>query len=203
MAAAAGAARTRPSRRSCSAAPSSARRGPMSTSAAGLPAARSAPTTRPAPGSSVSRLTPAGRISPATPRAQAASSGSRRNCRAKVDALGTFAGRLGFALDRVLLYGKGGTAFANDKYELNSIAAYRCQRDPLGLDGRAAASSTPSPTTGPPRSNTITSTSAPARCASRTRPAIFALDTSIRERIHVAKAGINYRFGWAPVGVTY
>ena len=34
------------------------------------------------------------------------------------------------------------------------------QRDPLGLDGRAAASNTPSPTTGPPRSNTITSTSA-------------------------------------------
>ena len=31
----------------------------------------------------------------------------------------------------------------------------------------------------------------------------FALDTSIRERIHVAKVGINYRFGWAPVGVTY
>ena len=32
---------------------------------------------------------------------------------------------------------------------------------------------------------------------------LFALDTSIRERIHVAKVGINYRFGWAPVGVTY
>jgi hypothetical protein len=29
------------------------------------------------------------------------------------------------------------------------------------------------------------------------------LDTSIRERVHVAKVGINYRFGWAPVGVTY
>ena len=61
-----------------SAAPSSGRRGPLSTSAAGSPAARSAPTTRPAPGSSVSRRTPAGRISPATPRARAASSGSRR-----------------------------------------------------------------------------------------------------------------------------
>jgi hypothetical protein len=28
-------------------------------------------------------------------------------------------------------------------------------------------------------------------------------DTNIRESLHVAKAGINYRFGWAPVGVTY
>ncbi len=43
----------------------------------------------------------------------------------KVDALGTFAGRFGFALDRLLLYGKGGTAFANDKYEINSLIASR------------------------------------------------------------------------------
>jgi hypothetical protein len=31
-------------------------------------------------------------------------------------------------------------------------------------------------------------------CATDTT-GFFALDTSIRERIHVAKAGINYRFG--------
>ena len=58
--------------------------------------------------------------------------GVAANCRAKVDALGTFAGRLGFALDRVLLYGKGGIAFANDKYELNSIAAYRANETRWG-----------------------------------------------------------------------
>ena len=58
--------------------------------------------------------------------------GVAANCRAKVDALGTFAGRLGFALDRVLFYGKGGTAFANDKYELNSIAAYRANETRWG-----------------------------------------------------------------------
>ena len=32
---------------------------------------------------------------------------------------------------------------------------------------------------------------------------ILFFDTNIRESIHVAKVGINYRFGWAPVGVTY
>ena len=58
--------------------------------------------------------------------------GVAANCRAKVDALGTFAGRLGFALDRVLFYGKGGAAFANDKYELNSIAAYRANETRWG-----------------------------------------------------------------------
>ena len=31
----------------------------------------------------------------------------------------------------------------------------------------------------------------------------FSLNADIRQRIHVVKAGINYRFGWAPVGVTY
>ena len=58
--------------------------------------------------------------------------GVAANCRAKVDALGTFAGRLGFALDRVLFYGKGGIAFANDKYEINSIAAYRANETRWG-----------------------------------------------------------------------
>jgi outer membrane immunogenic protein len=29
------------------------------------------------------------------------------------------------------------------------------------------------------------------------------LDASIRQHIHVVKTGINYRFGWAPVGVRY
>ena len=76
--------------------------------------------------------TQAGRTSPATPRASPASSAVAANCHARVDALGTFAGRLGFALDRVLLYGKGGAAVANDKYELNSIAAYRASETRWG-----------------------------------------------------------------------
>ena len=111
---------------------SSGRPEPISTSAAGSPAARSAPTTRPAPGSSASRPTPAGRISPATPHASPASSGSRRTAAPRSTRSAPFAGRLGFALDRVLFYGKGGAAFANDKYELNSIAAYRANETRWG-----------------------------------------------------------------------
>jgi hypothetical protein len=31
----------------------------------------------------------------------------------------------------------------------------------------------------------------------------FFLNTSIQQQLHVVKAGINYRWGWAPVGVSY
>jgi outer membrane immunogenic protein len=31
----------------------------------------------------------------------------------------------------------------------------------------------------------------------------FFLNTSIQQQLHVVKAGINYRWGWAPVGVRY
>ena len=31
----------------------------------------------------------------------------------------------------------------------------------------------------------------------------FFLNTDIQQQIHVVKAGINYRWGWAPVGIRY
>jgi outer membrane immunogenic protein len=128
--------------------------------------------------------------------------GVAANCRAKVDALGTFAGRLGFALDRVLFYGKGGTAFANDKYELNSIAAYRANETRWGwMVGGGIEYSFTDNLSAKIEYNYLDFGGRAVRFTDTT--GFFALDTSIRERIHVAKAGINYRFGWAPVGVTY
>jgi outer membrane immunogenic protein len=32
---------------------------------------------------------------------------------------------------------------------------------------------------------------------------VFFLDTRIQQKLHLVKAGINYRWGWAPVGVRY
>ena len=128
--------------------------------------------------------------------------GVAANCRAKVDALGTFAGRLGFALDRVLFYGKGGVAFANDKYELTSIAAYRANETRWGwMVGGGIEYSFTDNWSAKVEYNYLDFGSHAVRFTDTT--GLFALDTSIRERIHVAKVGINYRFGWAPVGVTY
>jgi hypothetical protein len=31
----------------------------------------------------------------------------------------------------------------------------------------------------------------------------FVLNTGIQQQLHLVKAGINYRWGWAPVGIRY
>ena len=108
----------------------------------------------------------------------------------------------GFALDRVLFYGKGGAAFANDKYEINSIAAYRANETRWGwMAGAGIEYSFTDNWSAKIEYNYLDFGSRAVRFTDTT--GFFALDTSIRERIHVAKVGINYRFGWAPVGVTY
>src|SRR6516225_2122045 len=52
-------------------------------------------------------------------------------CDVKVVGVGTFAGKLGAAFDRLLVYGKAGGAWANDKYSLNATSTYT----PLGAPG--------------------------------------------------------------------
>lgn len=44
--------------------------------------------------------------------------------RTEVEWLGTVTGRLGYAFDRVLVYAKGGFAFAHDKYEWFSVGEF-------------------------------------------------------------------------------
>jgi outer membrane immunogenic protein len=44
------------------------------------------------------------------------------NCTVKLDAMGTIAARLGWAFDRLLLYGKGGAAWTNDSYQVLLVA---------------------------------------------------------------------------------
>ncbi len=55
-------------------------------------------------------------ILPVTPPAGLAT------CTAKLDAIGTIAARLGWAFDRLLLYGKGGAAWTNDSYQILLLA---------------------------------------------------------------------------------
>jgi outer membrane immunogenic protein len=125
------------------------------------------------------------------------------NCSAKVDMVGTVAGRLGVAFDRLLVYGKGGGAWTNDTYNLTTAGlsftanetrwgwvlgagieyafadawSWKVEYDYLGLGTRSV------------------------RFADST--GFFNVDTNIREQIHVVKTGINYRFGQPPIGVTY
>lgn len=128
--------------------------------------------------------------------------GVAANCSAKVNALGTFAGRLGFALDRVLLYGKGGAAFANDKYEINTISALRANETRWGWTvGAGIEYAFADSWSAKIEYNYLDFGTRDLRFSDAA--VLLSLDVNIREHIHVAKVGINYRFGWAPVGVTY
>jgi outer membrane immunogenic protein len=125
------------------------------------------------------------------------------NCSAKVNSLGTVAGRLGIALDRMLVYGKGGGAWANDQYQLNSaLLAFNANETRWGwMVGAGVEYSFTDTWSAKIEYNYLDFGTRAIRFTDTT--GLFNLDTNISERIHVVKAGINYRFGWAPVGVTY
>jgi outer membrane immunogenic protein len=125
------------------------------------------------------------------------------NCSAKVDMVGTVAGRLGVAFDRLLVYGKGGAAWANDQYQLNSaLLAFNASETRWGwMVGAGVEYSFTDTWSAKIEYNYLDLRTRAIRFTDTT--GFFNLDTNIGERIHVVKAGINYRFGWAPVGVTY
>ncbi len=90
------------------------------------------------------------------------------NCSSKVDGIATFAGRLGFAVDRALIYMKGGGAWAHDKFAVtNSGLIAVCEGEgesrictPAPIDGDGCggpASSTHSSRTGRRSSSMISS----------------------------------------------
>jgi len=127
------------------------------------------------------------------------------NCTAKVDALGTIAGRLGVAFDRLLVYGKAGAAWADDKYTVASTSAVPPQLAfnanetrwgwMLGPGVEYAFTDTWSAKL---EYNYMDFGTRGVRFANPTASLVF-LDANIRERTHVVKAGINYRFGPASV----
>jgi outer membrane immunogenic protein len=125
------------------------------------------------------------------------------SCSAKVDSLGTIAGRLGVAFDRVLVYAKGGAAWANDKYELNSaILNFNANETRWGwMVGAGLEYSFTDSWSAKIEYNYLDFGDRSVEFTDTTDQ--VSLDASIRQHIHVVKTGINYRFGWAPVGVRY
>jgi len=127
------------------------------------------------------------------------------NCRTKVDWLGTVAGRLGFAFDRTMVFVKGGGAWVHDNYDTSFFAtpfpnihvedtrwgwmfgtgvehaffgnwSAKVEYDYLDFGTRTTAF-----------------------------PGLLALiganeAVDIRQRIHLVKFGLNYRFGYASGG---
>jgi outer membrane immunogenic protein len=148
------------------------------------------------------------------------------NCSSKVDGIATFAGRLGFAVDRALIFVKGGGAWAHDKFAVTNsgLIAVCTSTDTEGhctsqevVPGRSFSSD---------RWGWMWGTGVEyaflPNWSAKLEYDFLDLGTKsflvndilgtfdIRQRIHLVKFGINYHFSWgkapwgkAPVVASY
>jgi opacity protein-like surface antigen len=126
------------------------------------------------------------------------------NCGAKVGSLATIAARLGYAVDRTLLYVKGGGAWVNDRYDLNLT--------PLALGTPSITATTWGWTIGGGIEHALLPNwtvkleynyvDVGAKSVTFAVPPPFD-SFSINQRVHVAKVGVNYLFGGGPVIANY
>jgi outer membrane immunogenic protein len=128
------------------------------------------------------------------------------NCSVKVTALGTAAGRLGYAFDRVLVYGKGGLAWTNDKYNWASttvlLPAFAANETRWGwMLGVGLEYAFFDNWSGKIEYNYMDFGTHALHFTDPT--GLLGQDTNIRERISVVKVGVNYRFGATTVAVKY
>jgi outer membrane immunogenic protein len=121
--------------------------------------------------------------------------------------VGTVAGRLGVALDRVLVYGKGGIAWANDQYNLTSpnlalLPAFSGNETRFGwIVGAGVEYAFFDNWSAKVEYNYLDFHTSTLQFADTTQT--FILNTSIQQQLHLVKVGLNYRWGWAPVGIRY
>jgi outer membrane immunogenic protein len=129
------------------------------------------------------------------------------NCSVKVVGLGTIAGRLGFALDRTLVYGKGGAAWANNKYDLTSedillLPTFSGNETKWGwMLGAGVEYAFFDNWSAKIEYNYLAFNNSNHQFTDSAGQ--FLLNTGIQQQLHLVKAGINYRWGWAPVGIRY
>ena len=129
------------------------------------------------------------------------------NCKVKVEGVGTVAARLGVAFDRVLLYGKGGGAWASDKYSLTSpnanlLPTFNGSETKWGwMVGAGVEYAFYDNWSAKIEYDYMNLRTSNLQFTDATGS--FFLNSNIQQQLHVVKAGINYRWGWAPVGVRY
>ena len=129
------------------------------------------------------------------------------DCNAKVDALGTFALRLGIALDRVLLYGKGGGAWTNDKYSstpANTVLPFIFNANETRWGWMAGAGIEFAFTdnwSAKIEYNYMDLGKRSIRFVDSADTVFYLVD--IRQVVNVVKFGVNYRFGVSSVAVRY
>jgi outer membrane immunogenic protein len=132
-------------------------------------------------------------------------------CNVKVSGLGTIAGKVGWAMDRLLVYSKFGVAWANDNYNFTSasvlLPSLAANETRWGwMVGAGVEYAFLDSWSGRIEYNYLDfGTRAPSFTSGSLISAsgVNSVAINIRERISVVKLGINYRFGYTTVGVRY
>jgi outer membrane immunogenic protein len=125
------------------------------------------------------------------------------SCTAKIDALGTVAARLGWAFDRLLVYGKGGAAWTNDSYQaiISTPISNLLFSTNVTRWGWMAGIGVEYAFTDNWSAKIEYNYMDLGNYALRFTEAsgtIF-LDSNTRERLNVVKIGVNYRIGASPI----
>ena len=124
-----------------------------------------------------------------------------------VNWVSTLTGRAGLAFDRWLVYGKGGVAWANDQYNLTSpnlalLPAFSGNETRFGwMVGAGVEYAFFDNWSAKVEYNYLDFHTSTLQFADTTQT--FILNTSIQQQLHLVKVGLNYRWGWAPVGIRY
>lgn len=122
--------------------------------------------------------------------------------RTRVDALGTVAARLGYAFDRVLVYAKGGVAWAHDKFSVTDIPtgityAHFDQTRWGWMAGAGLEYGITANWSAKIEYNYMdlgTKRSTNIICSSTIFCGLGSFNEDVTQHLHVVKAGINYRF---------
>lgn len=129
------------------------------------------------------------------------------DCSAKVYNLGTIAGRLGFALDHLLIYGKAGAAWTDDKYNIVTPTAglplvFGANETRWGwMLGAGLEYAFTDAWSAKVEYNYMNFGSRGIRFSDTT--GLVFVDTSISQHSSVVKIGINYRLGVSPIAIRY
>ncbi len=124
------------------------------------------------------------------------------DCTVKLDSMGTIAARLGWAFDRLLIYGKGGAAWTNDSYQVLLIAdkplLFSTNELRWGwMAGIGVEYAFTDSWSAKIEYNHMDLGTDSLRFVEQGGN-VF-IDTNFRERIDIVKVGVNYRFGVNPI----
>jgi outer membrane immunogenic protein len=130
-----------------------------------------------------------------------------KNLRSQTDALASVTGRVGYSWDRVLFYGKGGGAWAHDRYSLHTPAVFLPPFVVFPADDFTNRTTRTGWTLGVGAEWAFANNWSAkveynhydfgSRALNLTDPFGAITPTTVTQRIDTVKVGINYRF-WAP-----